>query len=382
MQDRSIRSKNVILYNVPESSADDSKLRVMQDKEHVRAGLTPLQRDQIRKAHEELDVRSVGEPGLHVQYAKGEEYFKPKKLQAVKKYCIYDVIILVESWLNEDYLDSELGFSDIIIFRQDRSQGNTGCRTGGGTLIAVRRQLKAHVFHGNSGRSTAWICTESIYRNKFTYLPTILLNAFDEFGQVDCVCTDFSKTFHRVGHVHLVSKLRAMGLGDGLVQWIQCLLSGRTQFFSINNYVSGKINICSRVSQGSHMESILFNLFINDIVSVVSESQCLLFADDLKIFRRVGSSEDALLRQRDVDSVCMWSKINSLTYNVKKCCSIRFSRSLSMVHRKYSIDRVKIEAAASIKDLGVCFDSKTKFCDIFCGSAKQVYASPWVCCTQ
>lgn len=37
----------------------------------IRADLTPLQRDQLKKAYTELSARSVNEPGLCVKYVNG-----------------------------------------------------------------------------------------------------------------------------------------------------------------------------------------------------------------------------------------------------------------------------------------------------------------------
>ena len=70
---------------------------------------------------------------------------KLSELRQAVNSCIYDVIVLVESWLNDDYLEPELGFCDFIVFRQDRSHEKTGKTRGGGTLIAVRKCLKARM---------------------------------------------------------------------------------------------------------------------------------------------------------------------------------------------------------------------------------------------
>lgn len=94
---------------------------------------------------------------------------------------------------------------------------------------------------------------------------------------------------------------------------------------------------------------------------MVSESRCLLFADDLKMFRVIESQNDAQLLQRDVDSVCMWSRVNGLELNVSKCHSITFCRSLNVIVNQYRIDDTVISAVTNIKDLGVYFDSKLTF---------------------
>lgn len=44
----------------------------------------------------------------------------------------------------------------------------------------------------------------------------------------DIVYMDFSMAFDRVSHAHLVTKLRALGVGEGLVRWLHSFLSHRT----------------------------------------------------------------------------------------------------------------------------------------------------------
>lgn len=53
----------------------------------------------------------------------------------------FDVIILVETWLNDSLSDSELGFGNYNIFRLDRNPENSVFSRGGGVLIAVRNCL-------------------------------------------------------------------------------------------------------------------------------------------------------------------------------------------------------------------------------------------------
>lgn len=53
----------------------------------------------------------------------------------------YDVIILTETWLSPNILDSEFIDSRYNVFRCDRNRDATGKKDGGGTLIAVHRSV-------------------------------------------------------------------------------------------------------------------------------------------------------------------------------------------------------------------------------------------------
>lgn len=50
-----------------------------------------------------------------------------------------DIIVLIETNLNYNIVDSELGLNDYSIFRRDRYQNNL--QKGGGILIAAKKSL-------------------------------------------------------------------------------------------------------------------------------------------------------------------------------------------------------------------------------------------------
>lgn len=53
----------------------------------------------------------------------------------------YDIIVLIESWLNEDYSDIELNLPTYNIYRHDRNINTSNKERGGGILIAVSKSL-------------------------------------------------------------------------------------------------------------------------------------------------------------------------------------------------------------------------------------------------
>ncbi|XP_075163215.1 uncharacterized protein LOC142235846 [Haematobia irritans] len=58
--------------------------------------------------------------------------------------CIYDVIVLVETWLNSDFHDEEFFDARLFqVFRKDRDTMSTNNMRGGGVLVAVRRGIAA-----------------------------------------------------------------------------------------------------------------------------------------------------------------------------------------------------------------------------------------------
>lgn len=79
---------------------------------------------------------------------------KASSIRSFTDSCDYDIYVIVETWLNVDFYDSE--FFDLNffqVFRKDRDPKKTGKEKGGGVLVAVKRHLKASIHKLNNGDS-------------------------------------------------------------------------------------------------------------------------------------------------------------------------------------------------------------------------------------
>jgi len=91
---------------------------------------------------------------------------------------------------------------------------------------------------------------------------------------------------------------------------------------------------------------------INDLEAGISDSSRVLkFADDTKLYRKVDSSNDQALLQRDLDSLCRWAGDWQMSFNVSKCKVMHTGK------RNQSFDYVmegqSLEKSSTEKDLGV-----------------------------
>ena len=186
-----------------------------------------------------------------------------------------------------------------------------------------------------------------------------LLSVLPRSGQVDAVYLDFSKAFDRVDHNLLIAKLHQMGVSGSLLSWIGSYLQDRTQTLKLGTHESRAINVTSGVPQGSHLGSLLFAVFGNGIYDLLTDSEFLLYADDLKLLRKVTNQDDVDALQRCLTAVSEWCSNNKMSLNVNKCKVISFSRRAEQnrLTANYTIGSQVLTRTSAIRDLGVIVDS-------------------------
>jgi ribonucleases P/MRP protein subunit RPP40 len=179
--------------------------------------------------------------------------------------------------------------------------------------------------------------------------------------QVDSIFTDYRKAFDRIDHKLLLQKLLVSGIHGNLYRWFSSYIHNRTQAVTIHGFASNWNIIPSGVPQGSLLGPLLFNLFINDISACFIHSHFLLYADDMKIFRRVKGFHDCHLLQQDLGRLEDYCKLNKLDLNISKCHSITFSRKPVPTCYKYALLGIELEKVSQVRDLGVIHDSKLTY---------------------
>ena len=129
----------------------------------------------------------------------------------------------------------------------------------------------------------------------------------------------------------------------------------------VNGAESDEAPVSSGIPQGTVLGPLLFVVYINDLLDAV-HSNGVLFADDTKIFNTISCKEDALLVQKDIDSMQRWSTMWLLKFHPDKCHVLTLGKieNISVAHR-YTIDGTEIEHVFSEKDLGVYIDSELLF---------------------
>ena len=107
----------------------------------------------------------------------------------------------------------------------------------------------------------------------------------DEGSPEDIIYLEFQKAFDKVPPQRLLFKLKAHGIGDGIIDWIEQWLTGRRQRVVVDGDVSNWKSVLSGVPQGSVLGPLLFLIYINDLDDNIT-SNVVKFADDPKLFRK------------------------------------------------------------------------------------------------
>lgn len=195
----------------------------------------------------------------------------------------------------------------------------------------------------------------------------------DQGSQVDVLYFDFRRAFDRVNNDILLAKLGTIGFAPGFLRLLADYMRDRQQFVRLGLYESSPYHTRSGVGQGSILGPLLFLLMVNDLPSVLRHCRCLLYADDLKLFKEVKSHKDCYNLQQDVDAVFQWSHDNRMEFNTSKCYAMSFGRKWHPITYVYKLDNNSVTRTTTMKDLGVTFDRKLTFHGHMAALAKESF---------
>ena len=195
-----------------------------------------------------------------------------------------------------------------------------------------------------------------------TNLADDICRSYHDGNLTTLLMLDFSKTFGRVSHELLLSKLSSLGFSKDTVDWFSSYLSDRTQSVIVGEKISLAEAVKSGVSLGSLLGPLLFLIYMNDIGSHILYAKRLVFADDLQIYLQVPKKDYNLgisLLQSALRGIETWSSQKNLYLNKEKTRFIIFGdKSLDFYtnNSTFYFSGTHIPISKSVKNLGLFLD--------------------------
>jgi hypothetical protein len=121
-------------------------------------------------------------------------------------------------------------------------------------------------------------------------------------------------------------------LSDGYVNWFHSYLTNCLSSVSFLHTFPLPFQVLLVIPQESLIGPLLFNLFTNDLCIVLKYCKYLLFADDIKIFHVVHSTDDGTLLQSDIELIQGWCMAHFMKLNISKTKVTAFNKK-----NKYSL---------------------------------------------
>ena len=194
-----------------------------------------------------------------------------------------------------------------------------------------------------------------------SYLQDKVSKGFDSGLLTGMILIDLQKAFDTIDHKILIEKMKCMGFSNGVTKWFDRYLSKRMFNVHVENSFSDKAIIIFGVPQGSILGSLLFLLYVNDMVQDVT-CDLLFYTDDAGlIFQHKDINIIEHQPHRNFSNICDWFVDNKLSihFGEDKTKSILFAplnkcKKLRKLNTSYG--SLKIKQFSEVTYLGCILD--------------------------
>ena len=188
---------------------------------------------------------------------------------------------------------------------------------------------------------------------------------------------DYSRAFNTVDHGILLRKLSMYGLSTDVCKWFENYFIHRTQITRVGSVLSSGETIEHGVYQGSPLGPLLFIIYINDLVNIMEDTFCNMYADDTVIVSNSASKRDAMEHSWSMfNSINEWCSLNRICVNKKKTKHMLsgkrdYEKSVNDMN-DLDIRECGIDTVENFVYLGVNIDNKLCFEKFINGTISRV----------
>ena len=131
---------------------------------------------------------------------------------------------------------------------------------------------------------------------------------------------DLSKAFDTINHDLLLAKLHAYGVSKQAFKLLMSYLRNRYQRTKVNGEYSSWEEILTGVPQGSVLGPLLFDIYLDDLLYIVENTEICNFADDTTPHSSGFDLKEVMIDfEHDCSLLVEWFRDNYLTLNADKC---------------------------------------------------------------
>ena len=219
---------------------------------------------------------------------------------------------------------------------------------------------------------------QSAYRTLHS-TETALLRVFNDIiisldsGNV-CLLSllDLSAAFDTIDHDMLLDRLeKSFSITGNVLSWFESYFKNRSQCVKAKLLYSNEVNLPHGVPQGSVLGPILFTIYSQPVVSIISKHnlQYHQYADDTQLYKSLPSGQlHALVEttEKCISDLKVWMTKNKLQLNESKTEIVLFGKSSDLkkiVNPVLEISSTKIVTSQKAKNLGIIFDENLSMTD-------------------
>ena len=173
----------------------------------------------------------------------------------------------------------------------------------------------------------------------------------------EAIFIDLSRAFDTLNFDIFIHKLQFYGQSGDSLAIMKSYVTGRMQYVLFNKTKSDLAVITTGIPQGSILGSLLFSIYVNDIINSSDKLQYLLYADDTMLYfnREHLTPHNANLEiNNNLNKVMNWLKLNKLSLNVQKTKYMTFRKSQKNVTPlNLSIDDIPIDSVNESNYFGI-----------------------------
>ncbi|KFM71137.1 putative RNA-directed DNA polymerase from transposon X-element, partial [Stegodyphus mimosarum] len=198
-------------------------------------------------------------------------------------------------------------------------------------------------------------------------LSQSIKDALDQRCSALAEFVDFEAAFDKVWRLKCIQKLQKLGVCSNMLFWIRSFLSQRfcaTRFRdSVSNFKQSETGL----PQGTVISPILFNIFIDDLPSILISdgmTKVALFADDLVIWCYASKGDQFKLNtvlNKSLERLESWSLENNMTVNLGKTNSQYFTLNRQPFTSELVYRGPPLQHNDASTYLGCIFDNKMKW---------------------